>query len=203
MRRASQKKYHMKTALHPFVQSMCRTHARLFHEVALVVAASALTTSLPAQSDPPPESNATAAESSSAETRGRRANFNPAEMQARMLASLREQFAVKDDAEWSLISERITAVINLRRNTNVGGMGGLGNRPGGNNRPGATANPELDALRTAVTDNLPDAEIKARLERVREVRKQNEAKLTQAQEDLRAVLTVRQEALAVATGLLP
>jgi hypothetical protein len=80
-------------------------------------------------------------------------------------------------------------------------MGGGGGFRG--NGGGRAANPELDALRTAVTDNMPDAEIKARLDRLREVRKQNEAKLAKAQEDLRAVLTVRQEAMAVMTGLLP
>ena len=50
---------------------------------------------------------------------------------------------------------------------------------------------------------MPDGEIKARLDRLREVRKENEAKLAKAQEDLRAVLTVRQEAIAVMYGLLP
>jgi hypothetical protein len=50
---------------------------------------------------------------------------------------------------------------------------------------------------------MPDAEIKLRLDRVRETRKANEAKLSKAQEDLRAVLSVRQEAVAVVFGLLP
>ena len=58
-------------------------------------------------------------------------------------------------------------------------------------------------MRQAITDNLPDAEIKSRLARLREVRKDNEEKLTKAQEDLRAVLSVRQEAVAVMFGLLP
>ena len=52
-------------------------------------------------------------------------------------------------------------------------------------------------------DKLPEAEIKSRLDRVREARKQNEAKLSKAQEDLRAVLSIRQEAVAVVFGLLP
>jgi hypothetical protein len=39
--------------------------------------------------------------------------------------------------------------------------------------------------------------------RLRESRKQNEAKLAQAQEELRAVLSVRQEAIAVLYGMLP
>ena len=83
-----------------------------------------------------------------------------------------------------------------------GGPGGPG---GGGNRPtrGPSGNPEQDALRAAITDKLPDAEIKSRLDRLREVRKQNEAKLTRAQEELRAVLSVRQEAVAVMFGLLP
>ena len=50
---------------------------------------------------------------------------------------------------------------------------------------------------------MPDAEIKARLERLRDVRKQNQAKLEKAQDDLRAVLSVKQEALAVMMGMLP
>jgi len=58
-------------------------------------------------------------------------------------------------------------------------------------------------LRAAITEKLPDAEVKSRLERLREVRKQNEAKVAKAQEELRAVLSVRQEAVAVMFGLLP
>jgi len=85
-------------------------------------------------------------------------------------------------------------------NNNQNGQGGRGNRQG---RMGGANNPELDALQAAITDKAPDAEVKARLERLREVRKDNEAKLTKAQEDLRAVLSVRQEAVAVVYGLLP
>jgi chaperonin cofactor prefoldin len=52
-------------------------------------------------------------------------------------------------------------------------------------------------------DKLPDAEIKSRLTRLRDSRKTNEEKLQKVQEELRAVLTVRQEAVAVMAGLLP
>jgi len=58
-------------------------------------------------------------------------------------------------------------------------------------------------LRQAIADKLPDAEIKSRLDHFREVRKANEEKLTKAQDELRAVLSVRQEAVAVMVGLLP
>ncbi len=139
---------------------------------------------------------------------GGRGNFDPAQMQERMLTALREQFGVTDDAEWKAISDRITPVLELRRATATGGGGFAAFRGGGGGggrggRNGAVANPEQDALRQAITDNLPEAEIKSRLARLREVRKANEDKLTKAQEDLRGLLTVKQEAVAVMAGLLP
>ncbi len=142
---------------------------------------------------------------------GGRGNFDPAAMQERMLGALREQFAVTDDAEWALISERVMKVSEIRRSAAPGGPMGRGGPPGGGGGPGGggprptrgSGNPEQDSLRAAITDKMPDAEIKSRLDRLREVRKQNEAKLTKAQEDLRAVLSLRQEAIAVMFGLLP
>jgi Spy/CpxP family protein refolding chaperone len=151
---------------------------------------------------------------------GDRGNFNPQEMQARMMNALRERFEVTDDEEWKLISERVLKVSELRRSTGAG-VGGFGARPPGagggdrssgggggggdqgrGQRPGG-GSPELAALSSAVRDKLPDAEIKTRLERLRETRKDNEAKLAKAQEELRAVLSIRQEAIAVVFGLLP
>jgi hypothetical protein len=159
--------------------------------------------------------------------RGGRGNFDPQEMQQRMLGSLRERLEVTDDAEWKLISERVMKVSELRRSTG-GGMGGMmwGGRggpggpggPGGGDRssgggggdrgpgrggPRPGGNQEMDLLSSALRDKLPDAEVKARLDRFRESRKANEARLAKAQEDLRAVLSVRQEAIAVVFGLLP
>jgi len=150
---------------------------------------------------------------------GDRGGFNPQEMQARMLSSLRERMEVKDDEEWKLISERITKVAELRRSAPGGpGMMMMGRGPGGGGpsgpgrddggsgrggpRPGG-GSAEMTALASALRDKLPDAEIKSRLDRVRDQRKDSEAKLARAQEDLRAVLTMRQEAMAVMAGLLP
>ena len=128
-----------------------------------------------------------------------------------MQERLREQFGVTDDAEWTLISERLTKLSEIRRSAGGGmgrgGPGGPGGGPGGpssrGGRGGPSGNPEQDSLRAAITEKLPDAEVKSRLERLREVRKQNEAKVAKAQEELRAVLSVRQEAVAVMFGLLP
>lgn len=142
---------------------------------------------------------------------GNRGNFDPAEMQQRLMNNLREQFGVTDDAEWKAIADRITAIYELRR-ASGGGFGGLGAFRGGGQagqnagagrRGQAAASPEQDALRQAISDKLPDAEIKSRLTRLREVRKANEEKLTKAQEELRGILSVRQEAVAVMFGLLP
>ena len=150
---------------------------------------------------------------------GDRGNFNPQEMQARMLAGLRERMDVKDDEEWKLIAERITKVAELRRSApggpgmmmmgrgpGGGGPGGPGREEGGGGRGGfrpGGGSAEMTALASALRDKLPDAEIKSRLDRVRDQRKDNEAKLARAQDELRAVLTVRQEAMAVMAGLLP
>jgi hypothetical protein len=149
---------------------------------------------------------------------GDRRNASPQDMQARMLTSLRERFEVTDDEEWKVISDRLGKVVELRRSTTTGGFGGFGgftgrgpqggnsndsNRGSRGSRGTTGGNTEITALSAAVRDKLPDAEIKSRLERVRETRKENEAKLSKAQEDLRAVLSVRQEAVAVVFGLLP
>ena len=151
---------------------------------------------------------------------GDRGSFNPQEMQARMLAGLRERMEVKDDEEWKLISERIAKVAELRRSApggpgmmmmmgrgpGGGGPGGPGRDEGGSARGGLRpggGSAEMTALASALRDKLPDAEIKSRLDRVRDQRKDGEAKLARAQDELRAVLTVRQEAMAVMAGLLP
>ena len=123
---------------------------------------------------------------------------------SRALAKLREQFEVTDDAEWEVIRERISQVTELRRNV----MGSAALKAGAaigeksrRSRGGALA--EQEALRTAVRDKLPEAEIKARLARMHELFEKEEAKLAKAEDDLRAVLTIRQEAVAVVVGLLP
>lgn len=126
----------------------------------------------------------------------------------RGLARLRENLEVTDDTEWEIIAARIKAVVEVRTNNAKSGGSprggpGLPVKSKAGPRSGASAHPEQDALRYAVRDKLPDAEVKARLARAHEVHLQNEARLAKAQDDLRSVLTVRQEAVAVLAGLLP
>lgn len=189
---------------------------RFFCVSTLMVAICALSGSLLAQNTAPRGDNADRRPRGPGQDGGGRGNFDPAQMQERMLNFIREQFGVTDDSEWAVISERITKVLELRRTTAAaGGMGGLafggrggGAAPGGDSGRGrggrgGTVSPEQDALRAALADKLPDAEIKSRLDRLREVRRQNAGKLEKAQEDLRAVLSMRQEAMAVMAGILP
>ncbi len=120
------------------------------------------------------------------------------------LVRLREHFEISDDAEWELIAARIIKIGELRRALAVGSPGLIGG-PIGDKKKASNRfkSPEQEALRTALKDNLPDAEIKLRLAHSHDVYRDNEARLAKAQEELRAVLTVRQEAVAVVTGLLP
>jgi Spy/CpxP family protein refolding chaperone len=187
--------------------SFPRSRGTFFRTLALVAAVGGLSVSLFAQA---PADNAGGGggrqrRGQNGGNGGNGGNFDPAQMQQRMLDNLKEQMGVTDDAEWAVISDRVTKVFELRRSTAGGGFGGRGGGGGGRQgrQGGATANPEMDALRAAVTDKLPDAEVKARLDKFREVRKANEEKLVKAQEDLRAVLSVRQEAVLVMAGMLP
>ena len=190
----------------------CSSH-RVFRSLALLLSVATFATVVWSQNSSPSDPNRRrpgGGDTNGADNggKGSRGNFDPAAMQER----LREQFGVTDDAEWALIAERLTKVSEIRRG--LGGGFGRGGPPGGGGGPpgggggtrttrGPSGNPEQDALRAAITDKLPDAEVKSRLDRLRDVRKQNEEKLMKAQEELRAVLSVRQEAIAVMFGLVP
>ncbi len=147
--------------------------------------------------------------------RGPRGNFDPAQFQQRMMDNLRERFGVTDDAEWKIISERIQKVIEARRTTGFGGgmmgmrFGGPPGRPGGDNAAGpgrrgfgAVAMPEAEALAQAIEAKASKEELRAAMAKYRQAREANQAKMRQAQEDLRKVLTVEQEAIALQMGLV-
>ena len=86
-----------------------------------------------------------------------------------------------------------------------GGFGPPGGFPGGPGGPmgfSREPNPELDALRAAIQAKATSAQLKAKMAQLREARKKKEADLEKAQEDLRQILSVRQEAIAMTLGLL-
>lgn len=151
-----------------------------------------------------------------------RGNFDPEEMRQRLAERIREQLDVKSDDEWKIIYERVEKVNQARREVGAGGgFGAFGFGRGGRGGPGggggdASAggdqnrrrgfggerSPEAEALQKAIEAQASSEEIKAKLAKYREARKEKEAKLEQAQEELRKVLTVKQEAAAVLAGLL-
>jgi hypothetical protein len=123
---------------------------------------------------------------------GEKPGRDAAEATARSLTRLREALRVTDDAEWAVISARIAAVQ----------AAGNGAGPKDKAKPAGAERTAQDALRAAVRDGLPDAEIRLRLARAHELHREREAQLERARAELRAVLTVRQEAVAVLAGLL-
>lgn len=130
------------------------------------------------------------------------------EAEARTAARLREYLEITDDAEWEIVVARIREVVEARAALGIGVPGLRGAPPPAENdrrspRPGGSGRPEQDALRSALRDRLPDEEIKARLARAHETFVRSQARVEKAHDELRAVLTVRQEAVAVLAGLLP
>lgn len=146
-----------------------------------------------------------------------RGNFDPAQMQQRMMERVQTELALTNATEWSAIEPLVQKVMDARRETAGAGLGRMfGNRNrGGNNggqgggQPGGgrggfggTPSPEAETLQKAIDDNAPKAQIKDLLVKYQASQKAKQAKLVAAQSDLRKVLTVKQEAQATLLGLL-
>lgn len=150
--------------------------------------------------------------SANAQERRERGNFDPEQMRQRMMERYREALEVKNDDEWKVLEPRIVKVSEARRD--AGGFGGMrgfggprreggGDQGGGERRRfGGEPSPDAEALQKAIDAKAPADEVKAKLAKYRESRKAKEAELAKAQEELKKVLSVRQEATAVLMGLL-
>jgi hypothetical protein len=146
-----------------------------------------------------------------------RGGFNP---QA-MMDFYKQQLGASDD-EFAAIQPKIQTVMQLQRDANAGrgrgmfgggrprggGPGGPGGGGGGfgGGPPSTQPSPVQDALadlRTTLDDQSasPDT-IKAKLEALRQARSKSKQDLAVAQQDLKSVLTQRQEAVMVLFGLL-
>ena len=146
-----------------------------------------------------------------------RGNWDPEQMRQRMMERVREQLGVKDDAEWSLIEARIKKINDSRPGMGRGfggpggpggpggqaGQGGQGGQGGRQGRGGfGQPNPDAEALQSALDSGASADDIKAKLTTYRASAKQKEAQLEKAQDELRQLLSVKQEARAVLMGLL-
>jgi hypothetical protein len=141
-----------------------------------------------------------------------RGNFDPAQMRERYMNQIKEQLASPDD-EWKLIQPRLEKVLNAQRETRSSRFGSFGNR-GGRNRGGNTADnrnnqpqsPVAQAsedLRKALDDkSTPPEEITKKIAALHEAREKAKTDLAAAQKDLRELLSVRQEATLIASGIL-
>ena len=143
--------------------------------------------------------------------RGGRGNFDPAQMQQRMNDRIKEQFKSSDE-EWKAIEPLVTKVNEARMASAAGGMrsmfGGGRNRGGGQGGQGGAPRfgPEPSAEETALSDAIEkDAakdDLKAKMAAYRKAKAAKEAELKTAQENLKKVLTTKQEAVALEMGLV-
>jgi hypothetical protein len=143
-----------------------------------------------------------------------RGNFDPAQMQQRIMENVKERLGFTNDTDWSAVQPLVQKVMDTRRDVGFGGAGRMMFRRGGDNNNGGGDNagrrggfggqpsPEAEALQKALEANAPAAQIKSALEKYRDSQKEKQAKLEQAQATLRKVLSTKQEAEAVLLGLL-
>jgi hypothetical protein len=145
---------------------------------------------------------------------GGRGNFDPAQFQQQMMDRFKERLEMTNDDEWVAVQGLIQKVMDTRRaamsgmgfggrRNNGGGGGDNAGRNGGRGGFNAPPSPEAEDLQKALDAKASPDELKAKMAKLRDSRKSKEAALAKAQEDLRKVLTVRQEATAVSMGLLP
>lgn len=139
-------------------------------------------------------------------------NFDPAQFQQRMLERTKEQLEITDENEWKVVEPLLTKVSEARRETMALGFGGMrfgrGGPGGGNDQQGGgrrggmfgDPNPAMEALQKAIDSKAGKDELKAAMAKVRDARKAAEEKLKQAQDELKKVLTTRQEAILLANG---
>ena len=164
--------------------------------------------------------------------RGAAQNRDPEQMRARMQEMMdqrmKEQLGITGDDEWKVIQPRLQKVQDLSRQVNAGGMMGMfgrrggfggpggqgpGQGPGQNRGPnarGTAPDRELSAveksaqeLQDLLATESPKAEdIKAKLTAYRTVREKAKSDLAKAQDELKKIVTVKQEAALVLMGML-
>lgn len=163
----------------------------------------ALTTGLSLAQAQEPKSNA---DPNRPRERGR---FNYEDFRKQMNERLKTALKVTDE-EWGVIQPLIEKVQTKLRDTMTSRFGGFGgssrsdsSRSSDPSRPERAGTAEREALRTALeNENSSPDELKAKLAAVRDVRKKSAAELADAREDLKKVLTIRQEAALVSFGIL-
>jgi hypothetical protein len=142
---------------------------------------------------------------------------DPAQARERALTRIKEQLGASDD-EWKVLSPKVDKVLTAQQDARAGGGRGgqaAGGRGARGNRGGqaqaqtpdpATLSAVAKAtaeLRAAVADKAtPPEELTRKLNALHEAKEKAKAARLEAQKDLKELLTARQEALLVQSGLL-
>ena len=141
-----------------------------------------------------------------------------------MMEGVRNRLDVKDDTEWKAIEPLVKKVMDSRREQLGSSMrGAFGRGPGGPGGGGGGSNgdsnggdrgsrfrgafggdpsPEEEALSKAVESKASKDELKTKMTAFRKAKEANEKKLHDAQDELKKVLSVQQEAAALQMGLV-
>ena len=123
--------------------------------------------------------------------------FDPAAMTERMLEQTRENLGSSDE-EWTAIKPLVSNLLETRMKTRME-IFQRGRRGG----DAPAQSPEVEALQKSLENKEASADdIKQKLTALRDLRKKNEEALQKSRENLRKVLTARQEAALVLQGLL-
>lgn len=147
---------------------------------------------------------------------GGRGNFDPEQFRQRIAERMKEALGANDD-EFAVIQPKIEKVMDLQRQSaggggmgmifggGRGGPGGGGGGRGGRGPGGGDDSPVSVArrdLQKSVEANAGPDELKAKMAALRDARAKGREELTKAQQELRELLTMKQEAALVMMGML-
>jgi Spy/CpxP family protein refolding chaperone len=133
--------------------------------------------------------------------RGGRGGWDPARMEQMMLGRLKE--AIKaPEAEWTAIEPLVKDVLKKRAEGMMRGMRSWGRRRGGDDQQQEPVTPTSELRGLLEKDDSSAEAVKAKLDALRAERTQKESELKASRENLRQVLTVKQEAQLVLMGIL-
>lgn len=146
---------------------------------------------------------------------GQRGSFDRSQFMDRIMGRYQDVLALSDD-EWAVIKPMVSKVLEAQRGARgTGGMGmlfGRGGGPGGDRggdrggsrrgRGGESEGPSAALKDVLDEEGASASEIKAKLEALRKDRAKKAKDLAKARNQLKQVLTVKQEATLVLMGVL-
>ena len=133
---------------------------------------------------------------------GERGQWDRSQIMERIMDRYRENLGFSV-AEWKVVQPKVQAVMDNRISGASGMMSMFGGSRRGRGGISSTEKTPTSELRDLLEkDDASKGDIKAKLAAYRADRKARETKLKKAQEDLRQLLTIKQEAQAVLAGLL-